>query len=142
MVETLPPVAARYGAVIMFGVAGRETMIRYERIATCHAGPQLDAAGGCAPPLTRTRFTAFDVPELVREAREAGFPVRLSHSAGTYVCNAGYGAALCGNPRALFVHVPPTTARGPLGDAGLVRHARWLIDTVMDELLPRTNRVL
>lgn len=141
VVDTLPTVARRYGAVIMFGVAGRETMIRYERIATPQTGGQLDAANAMPRPLARTRYTQFDVPELVREARAAGFPVRLSHSAGTYVCNAGYGAALCGNPRALFVHVPPTTRRGPLSNSGLERHARWLIDTVMDELLPRTTRL-
>ncbi|WP_146619966.1 hypothetical protein [Acuticoccus sediminis] len=134
VVETLPPVARTFDAVIMFGVAGRETMIRYERIATPFTGPRVDADNRMPPALLRSRFTEFDVPELVRDARTAGFPVRLSHSAGTYVCNAGYGAALAGNPLSLFVHVPPTTRRGPLSDAGLERHARWLIGLVQESL--------
>ena len=142
VIETLPALARRYEAVIMFGVAGGETMIRYERVATPHACRRVDAADRLPPPLPRFRFTRFDVPEMVREARAAGFPVRLSHSAGTYVCNAGYGAALAGNPRSLFVHVPQTTLRGPLGAAGLERHARWLVAEVIAALRPDPHRAL
>lgn len=130
VVDRLPPMARRFDAVLMFGVAGRETMIRYERIATAIADPHPDAAGDLPPVLARTRYTGFDVPVMVNLARAAGFPVRLSHSAGTYVCNAGFGAALAGNPMSLFVHVPPPTRRGPLSEAGLEAHARWLIDLV------------
>ncbi|ORE96146.1 peptidase C15 pyroglutamyl peptidase I [Stappia sp. 22II-S9-Z10] len=140
--ETLPPLAARYDAVLMFGVAGGETMIRYERVSTPYACDKPDAAGKRPGRLARHRYTMFDVPELVREARAAGFPVRLSHSAGDYVCNAGLGAALAGNPKVLFVHVPMTTPRGPLSDAGLVRHARWLITEVMDILRHDTRKAV
>ncbi len=114
----------------MFGVAGTETMIRYERIATPATGPYPDAADTMPPRLMRSRYSGFDVPVLVDLARACGFPVRLSHSAGTYVCNAGFGAALAANPMSLFVHIPPPTRRGSLSPAGLEDHARWLIGLV------------
>lgn len=101
--------------------------MRYERQARLGAGPMCDAAGERGPGPSRSRWTRLDVDALVLAARAAGWPVAPSHSAGTYVCNASYGAALAANPFALFVHVPPTTARGPLSPDGLERHARWLI---------------
>ncbi len=133
--------AAGFDAVVMFGVAGGSRRIRYERVAHPVAASSPDAAGRLpeAPPPT-SRRPAFDVPALVARARAAGFPVVLSSSAGTYICNAGYAAALAGNSRTLFVHVPQTLPRGPLSDDGLERHARWLIATVAARLTAAGRR--
>nr|WP_269751130.1 hypothetical protein [Acuticoccus mangrovi] len=115
--------------VLMFGVAARAHRIRYERFAHPVAGAMEDASGETptAAPL-RFRHTGFDVPRLVQAARRRGFPVTASDSAGAYICNAGYGAALAVSRAALFVHVPLARPRGPLSAAGLRLHADWLID--------------
>ncbi|WP_420393634.1 hypothetical protein [Acuticoccus sp.] len=128
VVAELAAEARMADAVIMFGVAGNARRIRYERVAVPLAASRPDATGAspCAPPL-RSHRTALPVAALAVQARAAGYPVAISHSAGTYVCNAAYAAVLSTNPAALFVHVPPTTRRGPLSAAGLERHARWLI---------------
>lgn len=140
VVERLPALAARYDAVILFGVAGGARAIRYERIATPHAASRIDAAERMPGGLWRTHLTRIDVPRFAAAARRAGFPVAVSHSAGTYVCNASYNAALSANPHALFVHVPPTTARGPLSAKGLEAHARWLIATLRLAMAPSPPR--
>ncbi|WP_108659421.1 peptidase C15 [Acuticoccus kandeliae] len=125
---TLAAVAADYERVLMFGVAGRAHRIRYERVSLPDASRSLDAAGrkALAPP-PRSHRTRFDVDRLAARARAAGFPVVPSSSAGTYICNASYGAALGVNPRTLFVHVPLAHRRGPLSLSGLERHAAWLL---------------
>lgn len=135
---SLPATTVAFDAVVMFGVAGHRRRISYERAARNVAAGGPDVAGRLpdgAP--RRSRQTRFDVARLAAAARAAGFPVAVSSSAGTYICNASYGAALGGNPWTLFVHLPPPVARGPLSAAGLERHARWLIGHVAAELSGR-----
>ncbi|ACQ80443.1 Pyroglutamyl-peptidase I [Beutenbergia cavernae DSM 12333] len=65
------------------------------------------------------RFTSLPVKAALVAARDAGLPVELSTSAGTFVCNAalylgvGLAEASGGRMRAGFVHVPATPADGP-----------------------------
>lgn len=127
--DDLPIESRAYDAVVMFGVAASTRHIRYERVALPAAAQRPDAAGTIpAPGRLPYRTTRLPVTRLVAAARAAGFPVVLSHSAGTYICNASYGAALGGNPRTLFVHVPLPNRLGPLSQSGLERHAFWLLD--------------
>lgn len=118
-------------AVLMLGLAGKARRIRVERYARRSPSPlAVDARGGLpaglegdASPLPSTASLG---PALAR-LRRAGFGARLSPSAGRYLCNAGYAAAL-GWARArdapvpvLFVHVPwlrPAAGTWPLGRAG------------------------
>ena len=121
--------AARANLVLMFGVAAGERRIRYERVALPDVTAAPDAAG--AMPSGRRlsyRASRLPVPMLAKAARRAGFPVRVSHSPGRYICNAAYGAALANNPKTLFVHIPLPNRHGPLSADGLVRHALWLVD--------------
>lgn len=124
--------AASHETVIMFGVAARAFRIRYERVAFPVASRHPDAAGLCASaPPARSARTRLDIAGLAAAARRAGFPVVVSGSAGTYICNATYAAALAANPRTLFVHIPAKRPRGPLGVDGLAAHALWLVDRVL-----------
>lgn len=123
-------IAARardYDGVVMFGVAPPAHRIRYERVSLPTAGRNPDAAGELPVATPRYGTSRLPVAELARAARRAGFPVVLSHSAGTYICNASYGAALASNPRTLFVHIPLPTGRGALSQTGLAEHALWLV---------------
>ena len=89
-------------------------------------------AHGCAAAApVRSARTRHDVPALAAEARRAGYPVAVSASAGTYICNATYAAALVANPRTLFVHIPEARPRGPLSAGGLAAHALWLVDRLL-----------
>ena len=121
--------APAFDGVVMFGVAAPARRIRYERVALPDVTAAPDAAG--AMPSGRRlsyRASRLPVPMLAKAARRAGFPVRVSHSPGRYICNAAYGAALANNPKTLFVHIPLPNRHGPLSADGLVRHALWLVD--------------
>ncbi|WP_124054810.1 pyroglutamyl-peptidase I family protein [Arcanobacterium ihumii] len=50
---------------------------------------------------------SIDVPALVEAARQTGFDVAESLSAGLYVCNTVYYTALQTSRSAVFVHIPP-----------------------------------
>lgn len=124
--------AADAAAVLMFGVAPGARSIRYERVALPGVSRGPDAAGAHASVSRLTyRRSQLPVPHLAAEARLAGFPVTLSSSAGTYICNASYGAALSANPRTLFVHIPMPMRHGPLGPDGLAAHGLWLVDHLL-----------
>ena len=119
--------APRFDGVVMFGVAASAHRIRYERVSLPTAGRNPDATGKLPDVAPRHHASRLPVAHLAAAARAAGFPVVLSHSAGTYICNASYAAALSANPRTLFVHVPLPTGHGALSHSGLLTHARWLL---------------
>lgn len=119
--------AAAFDGVVMFGVAAPARRIRYERVSLPAAGRHPDATGELPRAIPRYGTSRLPVAHLATAARAAGFPVVLSHSAGTYICNASYGAALAANPRTLFVHVPLPIGHGALSPAGLFDHAMWLL---------------
>lgn len=127
----LAETARAFDAVLMFGVAASAHRIRYERVALPRAAVLPDAAGRTDDTMSVPyRTTRLPVRQLVTAARREGFPVVLSHSAGRYLCNAAYGAALSTNPRTLFVHVPMPAGRGALSEDGLEAHALWLVGRV------------
>ncbi|MEM9221109.1 MAG: hypothetical protein AAGB11_01735 [Pseudomonadota bacterium] len=126
--EDVADLARSADGVIMFGVATNSRHIRYERISHSVASDARDAAGNPRPQApVHSRRTDLPATLLVEAARKAGFPVRLSHSAGTYICNTSYGAALSANRRALFVHIPQPCGRSTVGETALNHHALWLI---------------
>lgn len=121
---------ARPDAVLLLGLASRSRMVRVERHARrldSPLHPDAGGAGGAAYargsdlPLTSTAALG---PALAAMQR-AGIRARLSPSAGRYLCNAVYVAALekaAGRP-VLFVHVPWLRPRPGTVPAGRV--ARW-----------------
>ena len=60
-------------------------------------------------------FTKFPVKKVARQLKEAGYPVKVTNSAGTFVCNSLYFNILHYieanklSTKALFLHVPSTT---------------------------------
>lgn len=106
--------ARRPAAVLMLGLAARALRVRVERYARRSQSPLvLDAAGrspgdagGEARPIQSNANLEAALSSLVR----AKIAARISHTAGRYLCNAGYHLALTqglanGVPT-LFVHVP------------------------------------
>ena len=97
-------------AVLLLGLASRSRMVRVERHAR-----------GSDLPLTSTAALG---PALAA-VRRAGIRARISPSAGRYLCNAVYAAALekAGGRPVLFVHVPWPRPRS--GTVPARRVARW-----------------
>lgn len=107
--------------VVSFGVHGGADALRVECVARNRVSQaRADNAGTIpagaiddGPPALAGTFDAVRVCEAVR-AR--GVPVRLSHDAGTYLCNFAYYRALrwgAGRSRSVgFVHVPPLAVVG------------------------------
>lgn len=117
-----------YDVVLGVGLAARTDVVRLERVAINLADARIpdnaghrpadeavDAAGPAA------HFTGLPVKAALAALREAGIPAIVSHTAGTFVCNAlfyslreAFGDDLTG-----FVHVPRTTEEGVDDDPGL-----------------------
>jgi len=117
----LPDLVARHrpDVLLMFGLAARTPFLRIEvraRNAVSRLAP--DASGRVRPtagiqpggPAALAGRAPFR--RLLRAARVARVPARLSRDAGAYLCNYAYwhgSEAACGNrpiPLVVFVHVP------------------------------------
>jgi pyroglutamyl-peptidase len=104
-------------AVLAFGLAGNEAVIRLERVAlnvadfgipdnagVTHRNAPLEPGGPDA------RFSRLPLEAILDATLAAGIPARLSETAGLYLCNAAMyrllgrldAAVPCG-----FVHLPP-----------------------------------
>ena len=117
----------------MFGVAGGAHRIRYERVSLPVASGRPDAAGAVARGgPSQTRWSRLPVHRLAAAAAASGFPVSPSNSAGSYICNASYGAALSANPNSLLIHVPLPAGRGTLSLPGLKAHAAWSVALIRE----------
>lgn len=118
--EQIPAVLAhvRPDAVLMLGVAARRRHLSIERRAANRASILHPGADG-ARPLTLAlepggqafRKARAPVATIAVAAGRAGFPAKLSRSAGTYLCNASYFRMLGLLPAdrpCLFLHIPKT----------------------------------
>ena len=110
--------ARRPDAWLLLGVAGRRRQLCIERVARNRANPlRPDAARRCPPQRLVERAPgrlASTLPcrRLLAVLRAAGLPVRLSHDAGDYLCNAALYRALSASlaPEIGFLHVPAPRA--------------------------------
>ena len=116
--RALPALLAqvRPDVMLLFGLATRTPYLRIETRALNRRSALFADVQGCHP--TRVAITAR-APLVMRgnaphqrlaiAARRAGVPARLSHDAGSYLCNYIYWRALeltaC-QPLVQFVHVP------------------------------------
>lgn len=111
------PHRPRPRAVVALGLAGNRTAISIERVALNLIDARIPDNAGRQPidvPVRRggpvARFATLPVKAMLAAARAHGLPVELSHSAGTFVCNALFYRlldALAGRGvPAGFVHVP------------------------------------
>lgn len=103
-------------AVLMLGLAARARFVRVELFARGHASPlHPDATGGTPRPEAAHRSslparTSGNPQGALAALRRGGIASQLSPSAGRYLCDASYAAALADTRQAgtpvLFVHVP------------------------------------
>ena len=117
----LPQLIARHrpDALLMFGVATRETRIRIETRARNALAMLPDATSislrrhAIMPGAPAARRIPAPVVQLLAGARSARVPAYLSRDAGKYLCNyiswrGAEAAAAANGPRlAAFIHVPP-----------------------------------
>ncbi|MFC5370143.1 hypothetical protein [Arcanobacterium bovis] len=75
--------------------------------------------------------TSFDVPALVEAARQAGFDVEESLSAGLYVCNTVYYTALQVSRSAVFVHIPSPEYSSLETNLDFIR---WIVRKLLSEI--------
>lgn len=102
--------------VVMLGVAARAKWVRIElfaknRVSVTHrdATSARPASACLKPGAEAVRLGRHPGGILVKAAREAGVPARLSRDTGRYVCNASYWRMLGAMPKAtevVFVHIP------------------------------------
>jgi pyroglutamyl-peptidase len=101
--------------LLMLGLARSRSVISLERVALNWVDaeiPDNDGAQPCEQPLVvgapPALFGRIPFRQLRDQLVAAGLPAEISHSAGTYVCNALYfDALLHSQAAAAFVHVPP-----------------------------------
>jgi pyroglutamyl-peptidase len=112
--------AHRPDALLMFGLHGRARTLRVETLAHNAIGRHRDASGADAPSravacAAKHARMASPAARLVRAARRAHVPARLSRDAGDYLCNYLCWRATeltqAGPRLAAFVHVPPVARK-------------------------------
>ncbi len=112
--------------VIMLGQSSKSNCIKIERVAlnlmdSCKGdndGYAPDEETIC-PKGAPAYFTQLPVKILSDSLMQNGIPAKVSNSAGLYVCNATYFAALHRiaatgrNTKAVFIHLPKISAEWP-----------------------------
>lgn len=139
--------------VVAVGLAGGTAAVRLERVAINVIDARIPDNAGSAPvdvPVVEdgpaAYFTTLPLKPALVAVREAGVPVAVSSTAGTYVCNATFydlarWAHGQDDVRAGFVHVPAVSEPGaPAPDGGslplatLVRALRVVVETALSDL--------
>ena len=108
-----------FDEVIMLGVAWARQEICVERVAINLMDATRDDNNGFCPtdmPIYANAPTAYfsnaPIKQMAAAIRDSGYPCKISNSAGTYVCNAVYYAALHEiairqlPTKAVFIHLP------------------------------------
>jgi pyroglutamyl-peptidase len=113
----------RPDVVIATGLAGGRAAITPERVAINLADARIPDNDGAQPldePVEASGpaayFATLPVKAIAAAMADAGVPAAVSHSAGTFVCNATMCAALAASgdrTRAGFIHVPWASGSGP-----------------------------
>lgn len=99
--------------IIAMGQAAEGDKIRLERLAI----NMMDSAKGdndgylpaeelICPEAPLALKTSLPVKQICADCINAGFPTKVSNSAGLYVCNRIYFEALRHTTNSLFVHIP------------------------------------
>lgn len=129
----------RPDVVIATGLAGNRDAISVERIAVNLADARIPDNDGIQPldapsvaGAPAAIFATLPVKAIVRDVLAAGIPAEVSHSAGTFVCNHVFFAALhaaAPGTRAGFIHAPWDADHAPM-DAGYLE-----LDEIAEALL-------
>ncbi|WP_404432097.1 pyroglutamyl-peptidase I [Microbacterium lacus] len=112
--------------VVAAGLAGNRSAISIERVAVNLADARIPDNDGAQPVdqpsvagAPTARFATLPVKAIVRDLLAAGVPAEISYSAGTFVCNHVFFAAMdeaSAHPgvRAGFIHVPWDVDHAPM----------------------------
>ncbi|GAA3206260.1 pyroglutamyl-peptidase I [Microbacterium terregens] len=113
--------------VLATGLAGGRAAIGVERIAVNLIDARIPDNDGHQPTdvpsvegAPAAHFSSLPVKAIVRDIAAAGIAVELSHSAGTFVCNHVFFAAVEAVPPGVpagFIHVPWSSEHAPTTDA-------------------------
>lgn len=111
--------ANRPDLVVCLGQAGGESTVRLEKVALNYTRASvadndgvLLRCGAVIPDAPDAIFTKTEIEALLDRLSEK-HAVKLSLTAGSYVCNSTYFTALYrNNGQALFVHLPYCTGQG------------------------------
>jgi pyroglutamyl-peptidase len=139
--------------VVAVGLAGGTSAVRLERVAINVIDARIPDNAGSAPvdvPVVEdgpaAYFSTLPLKPALVAVRDAGVPIGVSSTAGTYVCNATFydlmrWAEGRDGVRAGFVHVPAISAPGapePDGEslplADVVRALRVVVETARADL--------
>lgn len=105
----------QYDFVIMLGQAAGRTKISLEKVALNWVQTENKDESGKMPETGKifnnevlALMSQFPVDHVYAELKKAGYPVEISFSAGTYVCNDLYYRMCSAFPsvRSVFIHVP------------------------------------
>lgn len=137
--------------VIAAGLAGGRPMIGIERIAVNLVDARIPDNDGQQPidqpsiaGAPAAAFATLPVKAIAAAIGAAGIPAEVSHSAGTFVCNHVFFAALDAVPTGVaagFIHVPwaaeadadLAAERPELSLADIARALRLAIDTTLSD---------
>jgi pyroglutamyl-peptidase len=138
--------------IVMLGQAGASDSIRLERVALNLMDSRMGDNDGFTPdeqPIYEGEesalFTSLPIKRLCESIREQGIAVKISNSAGLYVCNRTYyeGLRICrerAEMQAIFIHLPMYDGQSsakennptlPLTD--MVRAVRIVINEVNEQ---------
>ena len=142
--------------VVAVGLAGGTSAVRLERVAINVVDARIPDNAGEAPvdvPVVEGGpvgyLTTLPLKPALVAVREAGVPVEVSSTAGTYVCNATFYDLMRwadgrDGVRAGFVHVPEVSATGAPGSQGpdgaslplaaVVEGLRVVVETALADL--------
>lgn len=128
--ELLPRMWAELGpsAAIHLGLHGRAATVRIETRAKNHMSPVRPDAARARPDRSEIdpsgpaiRRSTLPVVPILAAMRRRGVPARLSHNAGSYLCNfASYLSLTLAGPGAIagFIHLPwPAETQAPRAPA-------------------------
>ena len=114
--------------VIMLGQSGKSDFIKIERVALNLMDSSKEDNDGYIPDdeticagAPAAYFTKMPVKTLRDSLIQSGIPAKVSNSAGLYVCNRTYFAALHhiatsgSKTKAVFIHLPKISDEWPVG---------------------------
>lgn len=111
-----------YDFIFLFGLAAERNEICLERVALNWIESSLPDNNGQAPTpqkinpeLQEAWINPWPLEVWARHLVEKHMPVKISHSAGAYLCNFLYFHIIQKNPKALFIHIPKDVDLKQLG---------------------------
>jgi pyroglutamyl-peptidase len=113
---------ADYHFILLFGLAFNRDHISFERVALNWIEGLTEDNSGHLPfpqPIDSSQPVAFinqlPIHQWVNALEDLGLNIKISSSAGTYLCNYLYFQILKINKKCLFIHLPPENDFKQLG---------------------------